>query len=157
MDTPLPSNEQKPVPRAIVLTSHPRNVPGGRPVAWGAGDARARGPVVATLHAGAGRNAIGTHGGAYALHRALAVAAGQLDPAHRPDLTGTAPAVAIGPFPQWAGDAIVSMDPWGHLPAEVFADEIAAGLDVRPSIAVTRAHINMPEIAAGRARRAAAP
>ena len=144
---PLKTNEQKPVPRAIVLTSHPRNAPGGRPVAWGAGDAKARGPVVATLHSQPGRNAIGTHSGAYSLYRALAVAAGQLDAAHRPDLRNTRPAVAIGPFPQWAGDAIVSLDPWGHMPAEVFAADIAAGLDIRPSIAVTRAHINMPEIA----------
>ncbi len=30
---------------------------------------------------------------------------------------------------------------------ELFAAEIAAGLDVRPTIAVTRAHIQMPEIA----------
>jgi GTP cyclohydrolase II len=30
---------------------------------------------------------------------------------------------------------------------EVFADRIAAGWDIRPTIAVTRAHINMPEIA----------
>ena len=30
--------------------------------------------------------------------------------------------------------------------AEVFADEIAAGWDIRPTIAVTKAHINMPEI-----------
>ena len=150
MNPPAPSlkpNEQKPVPRAIVLTSHPRNVVGSRPLAWGAGGAKARGPVVATLHAAPGRNAIGTHAGAYSLYRALAVAAGQLDPAHRPDLTNTAPAVPIGPFPQWAGDAIVSLDPWGHMPAEAFADEIAAGQDVRPSIAITRAHINMPEIA----------
>jgi GTP cyclohydrolase II len=150
MDLPTPplqaANEQKPAPRAIVLTSHPRNVRGVRPLVWGIGDARARGPVVATLHAAPGRNAIGTHAGAYSLYRALAVAAGQLDPAHRPDLTNTAPAVPIGPFPQWAGDAIVSLDPWGHMPAEVFAEEIAAGQDVRPSIAVTRAHINMPEI-----------
>ena len=143
---PLQANEQKPAPRAIVLTSHPRNVPGVRPVAWGVRDPKLRGPVVATLHSAPGRNAIGTHAGAYSLYRALAVAAGQLDPAHRPDLTNTAPAVPIGPFPQWAGDAIVSLDPWGHMPAEVFADEIAAGQDVRPSIAVTRAHINMPEV-----------
>ena len=101
---------------------------------------------MATLHSAPGRNAIGTHAGAYSLYRALAVAAGQLDPAHRPDLTNTAPAVPIGPFPQWAGDAIVSLDPWGHMPAQVFADEIAAGQDVRPSIAVTRARINMPEV-----------
>ncbi len=95
------------------------------------------------------RNAIGTHSGAYSLYRALAVAAGQLAPGHRPDLTNTAPAVKIGPFPQWNdGESIVSLDPWGHLTGEVFAAELAVGMDVRPTIAVTRAHINMPEIAA---------
>ena len=149
MSLPIPpqqANEPRPVPSAIVLTSYPRNVPGARPITWGAPDGRSRGPVVATLHSQPGRNAIGTHAGAYSLYRALAIAAGQLDPAHRPDLTNTAPAVPIGPFPQWAGDAIVSMDPWGHLVGETFATEIAAGQDVRPSIAVTRAHINMPEI-----------
>ena len=149
MSLPIPpqqANEHRPVPSAIVLTSYPRNVPGARPITWGAPDGRSRGPVVATLHSQPGRNAIGTHAGAYSLYRALAIAAGQLDPAHRPDLTNTAPAVPIGPFPQWAGDAIVSMDPWGHLVGETFATEIAAGQDIRPSIAVTRAHINMPEI-----------
>ena len=150
MDLPAPplrSNEQKPVPRPIVLTSHPRNVVGSRPVAWGAPEARSRGPVVATLQSAPGRNAIGTHSGAYSLYRALAVAAGQLDAAHRPDLANTRPAVPIGPFPQWSDpDAIVSLDPWGHMSTEAFAPEIAAGMDVRPTIAVTRAHINMPEI-----------
>ena len=144
----MQANEPRTLPSAIVLTSHPRNAPGTRPVRWGAGSGTARGPVVATLHAAPGRNAIGTHAGAYSLYRALAVAAGQLDPRHRPDLTNTAPAVPIGPFPQWEGDAIVSMDPWGHLAGEIFKDEIAAGQDIRPSIAITRAHINMPEIAA---------
>ena len=96
-----------------------------------------------------GRNAVGTHSGAYSLYRALAVAAGRLDPAHRPDLSNTRPAVAIGPFPQCGAPArIVSLDPWGHLVAEAFAREIAAGMDIRPSIAVTRAHINMPELVA---------
>ena len=108
---------------------------------------RSRGPVVATLHSTPGRNAIGTHSGAYSVYRALAVAAGQLDAGHRPDLTNTRPAVPIGPFPRWSDpDAIVSLDPWGHLTGEAFAEEIAAGQDVRPTIAVTRAHINMPEI-----------
>lgn len=72
--------------------------------------------------------------------------------AHRPDLTDTRPAVPIGPFAQWSDPAkIVSLDPWGHLVTEVFADAIAGGRDIRPSIAVTRAHINMPELAAGMA------
>ena len=151
MDLPAPPvrpNERRPVPRPIVLTSHPRNAPGGAATAWGAADPRVRGPIVATVQAAAGRNVIGAHAGAYSLYRALAVAAGQLDAGHRPDLTNTRPAVAIGPFPQWSDpDAIVSLDPWGHLSTELFAAEIAAGQDIRPTIAVTRAHINMPEIA----------
>ena len=61
----------------------------------------------------------------------------------------------IGPHPQWADpERIVSLDPWGHRVAEDHAHLIAAGIDIRPTIAVTKAHINMPElkdaIAAGR-------
>ncbi len=143
------TNEKRPVPRPIVLASHPGNAGvGDRRVDWGSADGKARGAVVATLHAGPSRNAIGTHSGAYSVYRALAVAAGQLASDHQPDLTNTSPAVRIGPFPQWSKpDAIVSLDPWGHLSTELFADRLAAGVDVRPSIAVTRAHINMPEIA----------
>ncbi len=142
-------NQPRTTPRSIVLTSHPRNVVRTTALRWGAPDPRERGPLVASLKSEADRNAVGTHAGAYSLYRALAVAAGQLDPNHRPDLANTRPAVPIGPFPQWGDpDAIVSMDPWGHMPAEIFAGEIAAGMDVRPTIAVTRAHMNMPEIVA---------
>ncbi len=134
-------------PRAIVLTSHPRP---GRTVKlhWGAADPTERGPVIATLQDPALRNAIGTHSGAYAVYRALAIAAGQLAADHRPDLTDTSPAASIGQFPQWNDpDRIVSLDPWGHMTAQVFADRIAAGTDIRPTIAITSAHIAMPEIA----------
>ncbi|MBV8915953.1 MAG: GTP cyclohydrolase II [Acetobacteraceae bacterium] len=153
--SPVQSNEKRGGARAIVLTSHPRNAVIRRPVVWGAADPRRRGPVIATLKAEEHRNVIGTHAGAYSVYRALAIAAGQLDPGHRPDLTNTRPAVAIGPFSQWSDpDAIVSLDPWGHLITDVFAEELAAGLDVRPTISVTRAHLNMPEIgAAARAGR----
>ncbi|WP_426955946.1 GTP cyclohydrolase II [Muricoccus radiodurans] len=136
----------RPAPQPIVLTSHPRagSVP---PIAWGAATAAERGPVIATLTDPAARNAIGTHSGAYSLYRALAVASGQLDPAHRPDFENTRPADPIGPFAQWGDPAkIVSLDPWGHLVPEVFAAQLAAGRDIRPSIAVTRAHMNMPEL-----------
>ncbi len=144
---PLRTNEPRSVPSAIVLTSHPRNVTGARSVVWGAADGKARGPLMATLHASQPRNVIGTHAGSYSVYRALAVAAGQLNSAHRPDLTNTRPAVAIGPFPQWSEPGgIVSLDPWGHLTTELFAAEIAAGQDIRPTVAVTRAHINMPEL-----------
>src|SRR5262249_250208 len=101
------------------------------------------------------RNAIGTHSGAYGLYRALAIAAHKLSPLHRADLTDTAPAEPIGPNPQWFDpEKIVSLDPWGHMIGEAFAAELKAGIDIRPSIAVTKARINMPErrdaMAAGR-------
>jgi len=139
----------------IVLTSHARRDKPAEPIRWGAPTAAERGPVIASLTNPAHRNVIGTHAGAYAVYRALAVASGALQRDHRPDLTDTAPAVSIGPHPQWSDpDKIVSLDPWGHLVSTAFSDRIAAGVDVRPTIAITRAHINMPElmaaIAAGR-------
>ena len=86
------------------------------------------------------RNAIGTHAGGYALYRALAIAASALPSNHRPNLTDTAPADLLGPHPQGLGDTkIVSLDPWGHLVGEAFKEELARGLDIRPTIAVTRA------------------
>ncbi|CAG2131964.1 GTP cyclohydrolase II [Cupriavidus numazuensis] len=132
----------------IVLTSHARRDKPAEPINWGAPTAAERGPVIASLTDPARRNVIGTHSGAYAIYRALAVASGRLQRDHRPDLTDTAPAEAIGPHEQWGDpDKIVSLDPWGHLVSSAFADRIAAGVDIRPTIAVTRAHINMPELA----------
>src|SRR6266508_997084 len=123
----------------IRLTSHPE--PGRKaafPIHWGAADARARGPIIGTVSRAQDRNVIGSHGGSYAMYRALAVSSGTLDPIRRPDLTNTYPAAKIGPFSQWMEPRrIVSMDPWGHLVAETFQSEIADGLDLRPSIAVT--------------------
>lgn len=137
--------DKKTPPKAIILTSHNRSASSLPPVIWGAADPLVRGPVVVgdKDH----RNALGTHSGSYGFYRALAVAAGQLDPEHRPDFTNTAPAVQIGPFPQWSEPGrIVALDPFGHMSSELFGDLIARGVDVRPTIAVTRAHIQMPEI-----------
>jgi GTP cyclohydrolase II len=117
------------------------------PLSWGAASAALRGPVVASPAAPRQRNAIGSHSGSYAIYRALAVATGALAPDHRPDLTDTAPAALIGPWPQWADpQKIVSLDPYGHLVGEVFAEAIRAGIDARPTIAVTTARISLPEI-----------
>ncbi len=101
------------------------------------------------------RNAIGAHGGAYSVYRALAITAGAMNPSVRPDLTDTSPVVEVGPHPQWADPhKIVSLDPWGHRVAIDFARELAEGVDIRPSIAITKARLNLPEltqaIAAGR-------
>ena len=82
----------------IRLTSHP--APGAKPrfpIAWGAPTARERGPVVGTVSRPLDRNVIGTHGGSYALYRALAVSSGTLNPIQRADLTNTGPAAAHRP------------------------------------------------------------
>ncbi len=138
------------IPRHIRLTSHPGGVAEGKvPLRWGAASVVLRGPVVASPAEPRHRNAIGSYAGSYAVYRALAVATRALAPDHRPDLTGTAPAAAIGECPQWADPAtIVSLDPYGHLVGEAFAAEIAAGIDARPTIAITRARIDLPEIRA---------
>ena len=134
----------------IRLTSHP--VPGAKqnfPIFWGAATARERGPIIGTVSRPQDRNVIGSHGGSYAVYRALAVSSGALDPIRRPDLTNTHPAATIGPFPQWSDPTrIVGLDPWGHLVAENFRGEIVEGLDIRPTLAVTRARLNLPEIQA---------
>ncbi|KTD02667.1 GTP cyclohydrolase II [Legionella geestiana] len=132
----------------IVLTSHPsQHAVAPRPIHWGESTPLARGPVIASLTNPKHRNAVGTHYGAYSVYRALAVAAGVLNPDHKPDLTNTTPPVQIGPHPQWSMPGkIVSLDPFGHMVAQVFADDINAGFDIRPSIAVTKAHINIPEL-----------
>jgi GTP cyclohydrolase II len=132
----------------IRLTSHPGGVPPRFRISWDAPTPHARGPVIATVNSGIARNAIGAHGGPYAVYRALAVSAGALDPVQRPDLHNTSPAAEIGPFPQWSEPGrIVSIDPWGHRVAHDFAAEINEGIDIRPSIAVTRARLTVPEIA----------
>ena len=132
----------------IRLTSHPGAGAASRfPIVWDAPTARERGPVVATANAGTDRNAIGAHGGAYSVYRALAVASGAMDPMVRPELVNTHPVVPIGPHPQWSeAGKIVSLDPWGARIAEDFAPEIAEGVDIRPTIAVTKARIDLPEI-----------
>jgi GTP cyclohydrolase II len=137
----------RPAKGHIKLTSHPSRRDAASPLQWGATTAAARGPVVGAINDGAERNVIGAHSGAYALYRALAIAAGTLDQLHIPDLTDTSPAARIGPYPQWAdASRIVSLDPYGHMVSEAFAEQLQAGLDIRPTIAVTKARVNMPEI-----------
>ena len=130
----------------IRLTSHPGA--GARlkfPIQWGASTARERGPVIGSISAD--RNAIGAHGGSYSVYRALAVSSGAMARGARPDLTDTSPVVSFGPFPQWGDPAkIVSLDPWGHLVADAFKTEIDDGVDIRPTIAVTKARLSLPEL-----------
>lgn len=132
----------------IVLTSHPDHVFRDSPaVQWGAKEPRKRGPVIGSLTSRGTRNAIGTHSGSYTVYRALATAAGKLQAEHKPDLTNTAPVIKIGPHPSWFDPTkIVALDPWGAEVANVFSQELKQGLDIRPTIAITQAHLLMPEI-----------
>jgi len=132
----------------IRLTSHPGQGTSGAPaLQWGAATAAERGPVIGTTVSRSQRNVIGTHSGSYGVYRALAVAAGNLEKGHRADLTDTSPTDLIGPHPQWGDPTkIVSIDPWGAAVADVFSDFIAQGYDIRPTIAVTKAHIHLPEV-----------
>ena len=134
------------LPRHIRLTSHAGGF-GALPLRWAAASPTERGPVVGTTTKRSHRNVIGTHSGSYSIYRALAVAAGALSREHKADLTNTSPTDLIGPYPQWSEPGkIVSMDPWGAAVADVFAPELAAGYDIRPTIAVTQAHVILPEV-----------
>ncbi|KAI6355867.1 putative GTP cyclohydrolase [Pyricularia grisea] len=135
----------------IVLTTYPKQIGiNPLPMKWGAPDAVQRGPVVvqrgpSTIRR---RNAIGAHGGGYSVYYALALASQELKADHRPDFTNTEPAAEIGPFPQW-GDPkkIVAMDPWGHIAPFLFKDVInKENVDIRPTIAITKAHMKLPEL-----------
>ena len=132
----------------IVLTSHPgRSGTKPIPIAWGASSPLDRGPIAGTVGSAAHRNVIGTHSGSYAVYRALAIATGALKSDRRADLTNTSPVVEIGPYPSWEDpQKIVSLDPFGALVGEAYASYYEQGYDIRPTIAITKAHITMPEL-----------
>ena len=113
-------------PSHIRLNSHPGAGTVSRfPIEWGAATAKERGPVVGTVNSGSDRNAIGAHGGAYSVYRALAVSSGAMSANNRPDLTNTAPTTPMGPFPQWTdASKIVSLDPGG---ARVAPSDVGIG------------------------------
>lgn len=135
-------------PTHIVLTSHPGlSASKPLPIRWGESNPLKRRPIVGTLTNPTHRNVIGTHSGSYSVYRALAVASGALQASHRADLTNTAPVVPIGPHPSWSDpNRIVSIDPFGAMVGEAYAHLYEQGYDIRPTIAVTQAHINMPEL-----------
>ena len=76
------------------------------------------------------------------------MASRNLDVDHKPDFTNTEPPVDVGPFPQWAdAKKIVSMDPFGHVAPSLFSHVIRdESILIRPTIAITKAHMRLPEI-----------
>jgi hypothetical protein len=141
-------------PSRVILSTYPDQF-GMKPypMNWLASSPSERGPVICSRlptsikH----RNALGAHSGSYSIYRALSVAMGTLDPNHKPDYSQTAPPFAVGPDPAKGLDfdpkRIVSFDPWGHLVPRLYKKQVdEEGLDVRPSIAITKAHIKLSEI-----------
>ncbi|EKU21887.1 gtp cyclohydrolase ii [Nannochloropsis gaditana CCMP526] len=104
-------------PECYTLTTHDQQFGSDPiPMKWGEEDPEVRGPIVATTRHQSQRNAIGAHSGSYCIYKALAVAAGALDPYYKPRFENTTPVAKIGPFPQWwAHHKIVAMDPFGHV------------------------------------------
>ncbi|KAJ9129776.1 Uracil-regulated protein 1 [Coniochaeta hoffmannii] len=135
----------------IILTTYPKQIGiNPLPMDWGNPDPLLRGPVAVSRSASTirRRNAIGAHGGSYSIYYALALASKELKHDHKPDFTNTEPAVNIGPFPQW-GDRkkIVAMDPWGHTVPWTYKDVMdKENVDLRPTIAITKAHMKLPEL-----------
>lgn len=117
------------------------------PIQWGAKDPLVRGPVVASVTNSKARNAIGAHSGSYTVYRALSIARGKFPPTHRPDLNNTYSPATIGPYDSWFDQTkIVTLDPWGLDPQIHFKKLFEEGYDIRPTIAVTQAHLQIPEI-----------
>ncbi|TDZ23273.1 Uracil-regulated protein 1 [Colletotrichum orbiculare MAFF 240422] len=133
---PSSPNQRPGLASRIILTTYPKQIGiNPLPMKWGDSDPRV------TLSEP-------SDGGSYSIYYALAVASKQLNLEHRPDFTNTEPAANIGPFPQW-GDPkkIVAMDPWGHLSPWLFRDIIEGNnVDIRPTIAITKAHMKLPEL-----------
>jgi len=135
----------------IILTSYPGQA-GVDPLQmeWGAKDPEKRGPVIVSRAPSTirRRNAIGAHGGSYSIYYALGVASHQVQTDHKPDFTNTEPAAKIGPFPTWSDPKkIVAMDPFGHLAPWLFRGVMQnENVEIRPSIAITKAHMRLPEL-----------
>lgn len=132
----------------IKLTSHVSEADKPKyEIRWGEKSPSRRGPIIGTTADPMYKNVIGTYSGSYSVYKALAVARGSLDENHKPDFTDTAPVVDIPMNHNWRGDnCIVSMDPFGATVSEDYSELLRAGVDVRPTIAVTKAHLHLPEI-----------
>ncbi|KAM0427673.1 hypothetical protein ACHAQK_011977 [Fusarium lateritium] len=137
----LPSSDQRQqgFTSRIILTTYPKQIGiNPLPMDWGNPEPAKRGPIVVSRASTTirRRNAVG-------------VASNELNSDHRPDFTNTEPAANIGPFPQWGDQKkIVAMDPWGHLAPWLFKDTIEKdNVDIRPTIAITKAHMKLPELA----------
>ncbi|KAL6934274.1 putative GTP cyclohydrolase [Hanseniaspora opuntiae] len=108
-----------------------------------------RGPVVCNFYkkGTTQHNSIGAHSGCYSVYHGLAVAAKQLNPNFHPSFENTDPQFSIPYNKNWTdGESIVSIDPFGHLAIPENFPELAENVDIRPSIAITKAVLQLPDI-----------
>ncbi|PWY83604.1 uracil-regulated protein 1 [Aspergillus heteromorphus CBS 117.55] len=145
---PHPSTEH--YSNRIVLTTYPsQSVANPIPLEWGASSPSTRGPVIVSRSKNtlSKRNAIGAHGGSYAIYTALAIASGDLEPDFRPNFLNTQPTFDFTPQPAWHDKTkIVSLDPFGHDIVKYYRPYLEERLDVRPTIAITRATMRVSEV-----------
>lgn len=140
-------NKEKRSPHIILASQSNLKFKESPAIKWGAADPMERGPVIASNTDHKARNAIGSHAGSYAVYRALSIASGKFPHMHRPDLNNTQSPVKIGPYPQWKDPLkMVTVDPWGLDPQFSFKPYFDKGYDIRPTISVTQAHLQIPEI-----------
>lgn len=135
----------------FVLTTYPTDKGvSPLPLNWGAADPQERGPIVCSRNKSGlqKHNAIGAHSGPYSIYHALAVGSKQLDPNYVADYTNAQPAFKINTQEQWgSAEKIVSMDPFGHLTPWLFNQvEADENVDIRPTISVTKAHMQLAEL-----------
>lgn len=147
-DSPAADSSDASVLDHIRLTSHVTESASTVPqVNWAASDAQSRGPVIGTISDKLNRNCIGSHSGSYTVYRALSIASGKFSASHRPDLHNTEPTVSVAPQPSWTEpNKIISLDPWGADIVNSFGDQLENGYNIQPTIAITQAHLLMPEI-----------
>jgi len=132
----------------VVLTSHSDQLYKNTPkIYWGEENPEKRGPVIATISDKQDRNAIGSHSGSYTVYRALSIASGAFPKAHKPDLYNTEGTFRFKPNPSWFDlTKIATIDPYGADVNVYFKKYLDDGYNVKPSIAVTQAHLHIPEV-----------
>lgn len=132
----------------VVLTSHSNQLFKEVPkINWGSKDPEKRGPVIATISEKENRNAIGSHSGSYTVYRALSIASGAFPKMHRPELENTEGTFHFKPNESWFEESkIVTIDPLGADVNLHFKSFLEKGYNITPSIAVTQAHLHIPEV-----------
>ena len=81
--------------------------------------------------------------------RDSSIAAGDFPKDHRPELANTEGTYAVTPSPSWfEKDKIVTIDPFGADINLHFPKLLKEGYNIKPSIAVTQAHLHIPEVQA---------